>query len=50
MDEYYQRRKKEELQKTEERIKKEPMAKAKKEYLESICGEISEFQRARLKI
>jgi hypothetical protein len=26
------------------------MAKAKKEYLESICGEISEFQRARLKI
>jgi len=23
---------------------------AKKEYLESICGEISEFQRTRLKI
>jgi hypothetical protein len=45
MDECNQRRKKEELEKTEERIKKRSTGKAKKECLESICDEISEFQR-----
>ena len=45
MEECEQRRRKEELQKTEERIEKDS-DKAKKEYLENIRQEIMELKRA----
>jgi hypothetical protein len=43
-EECQRRRKKDELQKTEERIGKS-QRKGQEEYLESICDEILEFQR-----
>jgi hypothetical protein len=45
MEECKQRRRKEEIQTSEKRIKR-AIGKAKVEYLESICDENMEFQRA----
>jgi hypothetical protein len=49
MDEYNQRRKKEELQKTKERIKKRATGKAKKEYLESNVARSRNFKEQDLR-